>query len=245
VQDNWQVHPRLTIDLGLRLDHDSLSADVANVAPRIGFVFAPTRDNRTAIRGGFGVFFDKIPMNVAIFTKFPAQTITNYAADGRLQDGFGFIPNVAGAIANSPVLMKTFAAVFANVHSGSFAEDEIQIVLLTDAVANASAWAVAFHSALALKNQVSDEDVRAIRESRLPSAPKHAALSGLARQLIEKRGHVSAAELQTFLNAGFKHEHILEILTILAASTITNYAANIANPPLEPQFKEHAWNPKA
>jgi alkylhydroperoxidase family enzyme len=105
--------------------------------------------------------------------------------------------------------MKTFAAVFANVHSGSFAEGEIQIVLLTDAVANASAWVVAFHSALALQNHVTDEDVRAIRERRLPSVPKHAALLGLARQLIDTRGHVSAAELKTFLNAGFKQEHIL------------------------------------
>jgi hypothetical protein len=34
---------------------------------------------------------------------------------------------------------------------------------------------------------------------------------------------------------------MLEILTILAASTITNYAATIANR----QFQEHAWNPKA
>ena len=104
-------------------------------------------------------------------------------------------------VASSPVLMKTFAAVFANVHSGSFAEGEIQIVLLTDAVANASAWVVAFHSALALQNHVTDEDVRAIRERRLPSVPKHAALLGLARQLIDTRGHVSAAELKTFLNA--------------------------------------------
>ena len=49
----------------MRIDHDSLSADPVNIAPRIGFVFAPTSDNRTAIRGGFGVFFDKIPINVA------------------------------------------------------------------------------------------------------------------------------------------------------------------------------------
>jgi alkylhydroperoxidase family enzyme len=181
---------------------------------------------------------------------FPIHTFSSApeaskAALQQLQDGFGFIPNVAGVIANSPVLMKTFAEVFANVHSGSFAEDEIQIVLLTDAVANSSVWAVAFHSALALQNQVSHEDVRAIRESRLPSTPKHAALSGLARQLIEKRGHISGAEFQTVLNAGFKQENILEILTILAASTITNYAATIASPPLEPQFQEHAWNPEA
>jgi hypothetical protein len=81
-QDNWQIHPRLTFDLGLRIDHDDFSSEAVNVAPRIGFVFAPTSDRRTAIRGGFGVFFDKIPINVAIFSSFPAQTITAYAPDG-------------------------------------------------------------------------------------------------------------------------------------------------------------------
>jgi hypothetical protein len=81
-QDNWQIHPRFTLDLGARLDCDSLSAEPLNVSPRAGFVFAPTRDNRSAIRGGFGVFFDKIPINVAIFPDVPAQTITRYTADG-------------------------------------------------------------------------------------------------------------------------------------------------------------------
>ncbi len=82
VQDYWQIHPRLVLDLGLRLISDSLSAETVNPAPRVGFVFAPTRDNRNAIRGGFGVFFDKIPLNVAIFPDLPVQTITRFAADG-------------------------------------------------------------------------------------------------------------------------------------------------------------------
>lgn len=82
VQDNWQIFSRLTLDLGVRLNHDSLAVDILNPAPRIGFVFAPTNDNRTAIRGGVGLFYDKIPLNVAIFPSFPAQTITEFAADG-------------------------------------------------------------------------------------------------------------------------------------------------------------------
>jgi len=81
-QDNWQILSRLTLDLGLRPEHDSLSAQSVNIAPRFGFVFAPTRDRRTAIRGGVGLFYDKIPFNVAVFTKYPAQTITDFAADG-------------------------------------------------------------------------------------------------------------------------------------------------------------------
>ena len=81
-QDNWQLHPRFSLDLGVRIEHDSLSSDTLYAAPRIGFVFAPTRDNRTAIRGGIGLFYDKIPLNVAVFPEIPAQTITQFASDG-------------------------------------------------------------------------------------------------------------------------------------------------------------------
>jgi carboxypeptidase family protein/TonB-dependent receptor-like protein len=82
LQDNWQLFPRLTLDLGFRFDHDSLSSDALDTAPRIGFVFAPAKDNRTVIRGGVGLFYDKIPLNVAVFPNFPAQTITQFASDG-------------------------------------------------------------------------------------------------------------------------------------------------------------------
>jgi Carboxypeptidase regulatory-like domain/TonB dependent receptor len=81
-QDSWQIHPRLILDFGVRLDHDSLSSDSVDVAPRVGFVYAPSGDNRTAIRGGVGLFYDKIPINVAIFPNLPAQTITQFAANG-------------------------------------------------------------------------------------------------------------------------------------------------------------------
>ena len=87
VQDSWQIHPHLLLDLGVRLDTDSLAAEPIDIAPRIGFVFAPFGDNRTAIRGGFGIFFDKIPINAALFTRLPAQTITNFAGDGSTVSG--------------------------------------------------------------------------------------------------------------------------------------------------------------
>jgi len=81
-QDAWQLHPRFVLELGMRLERDTLSAESLSPAPRAGFVFVPGNDNRTAIRGGFGVFFDKIPLNTAVFPAIPQQTITRYAADG-------------------------------------------------------------------------------------------------------------------------------------------------------------------
>ena len=159
----------------------------------------------------------------------------------QLQQAFGIIPNLAGAIANSPKLLTAFLAVFQQVHSSSLTEQEIQIVLLTDAVANSSEWAVAFHTALALKEGVSSEETGAIRERRTLRNQRFAALSNLAKTLIERRGHLSEQELDSFISAGFTKEQVLEVITVVAASTITNYAGNVTNPALEEQFQEYAW----
>jgi len=82
VQDHWAPVQRFALDLGVRLDHDGASNQALNAAPRLGFVFVPTRDSKTAVRGGIGLFYDKIPLDVTTFTQYPAESITQYAADG-------------------------------------------------------------------------------------------------------------------------------------------------------------------
>jgi AhpD family alkylhydroperoxidase len=69
------------------------------------------------------------------------------------------IPNIAGAMATSPVLISGLVGLFGNVHGGSFTEPQVQTVLLTDAATNACTWAVAFHTALALKEGIDPADV--------------------------------------------------------------------------------------
>ena len=81
-QDRWQVKPRFAIDLGVRVDREDLSRDVVNVGPRIAVVFAPTSDNKTAVRAGFGIFYDKLPLQLGTFLDYPLQTVTNFALDG-------------------------------------------------------------------------------------------------------------------------------------------------------------------
>ncbi|WP_158899250.1 carboxymuconolactone decarboxylase family protein [Burkholderia sp. L27(2015)] len=159
----------------------------------------------------------------------------------QLQQAFGLIPNIAGAMAGSPVLISGFVGVFQQVHSGSFTEAEIQTLLLTNAVTNASTWAVAFHTALALKEGLDPSDVQAIRERRAPSDIKHAALSNMARTLIEKRGRVDDQDIAMFTQAGFTRNTVLDVILVVAASTITNYTGSVTQPRLEAMFQEHAW----
>lgn len=90
-QDTWQVRDGLTLNLGVRYDVDNtilvgnelvdnynqmfvnnyggtaplskVKSDVNNVQPRLGFVWAPTHDRRTTIRGSTGVFYDQNHFN--------------------------------------------------------------------------------------------------------------------------------------------------------------------------------------
>lgn len=82
-QDRWQVGAPLTLDAGLRLDWDSLG-DRFHLAPRAGFAWLPfPKDPRTVIRGGVGLFYDKIPLNAGTFPQYQQFRVTNYAADGQ------------------------------------------------------------------------------------------------------------------------------------------------------------------
>jgi alkylhydroperoxidase family enzyme len=179
-------------------------------------------------------------------TDFPVHTIDTAPerakrAMQQLQSAFGMIPNIAGVMATSPVLINSLVGLFGNVHGGSFTEAQVQIVLLTDAVTNASTWAVAFHTALALKEGIDPADVQAIREGRLPKDSKLAALSALARTMIEKRGRLDDQDVDRFIAAGFGKDHALEVIAIVAASTITNYTGSITKTPLDAPFQAHAW----
>jgi len=179
--------------------------------------------------------------------RFPIHTIESAPDASRsalrdVQERFGIIPNLAGAMATSPVLARAFVDIFDKVHGGSFGEPEIQAVLLTDAVTNGSAWAVALHTALGLKAGLDPDDVEAMRRGRSPSNQKLGAFSTLARTLIEKRGQLNDQDIQRFLAAGFGKDLLLEVITIVAASTITNYTGNVTNPPLEAHLKQFGWN---
>jgi alkylhydroperoxidase family enzyme len=181
---------------------------------------------------------------------YPVHTIESAPEQSKpvlrqLKEAFGVIPNIAGAMAASPVLINGFIGLFERVHASSLAEPEIQTLLLTNAVTNESEWPVAFHTYLALKQGVHSHDVDAIRRGGLPGDAKLAALSSLARMLIETRGHVAESDRSRFFDAGFSGEQLLEVIAVVAASTITNYTGSIARPALEPAFEEFAWHAAA
>jgi hypothetical protein len=103
VQDRWVINKRLTIDAGLRLERDTIAQRV-NLSPRLAVMYLPFKDDRTVVRAGIGIFYDRSPMSSKYFevaslddndqplntpvlgtvppTHFPRRVVTNFAPDG-------------------------------------------------------------------------------------------------------------------------------------------------------------------
>ncbi|MBI2686558.1 MAG: TonB-dependent receptor [Acidobacteria bacterium] len=66
LQDRWQIHPRLLLEIGARFDRQrmpsGLSPSSNNVSPRAGLAWRPSATRPFVIRAGFGHFYDRYPL---------------------------------------------------------------------------------------------------------------------------------------------------------------------------------------
>src|SRR5262245_14252602 len=64
VQDGWKVNRKLTLNLGVRYDDESISRDNRNLSPRVGLAYDLGGQGKTVIRGGFGYFYQNTPFEL-------------------------------------------------------------------------------------------------------------------------------------------------------------------------------------
>ena len=97
-QDEWKVSSRLTLNLGLRYDLEflkTIATDTNNVSPRAGFAWTPFASRKMVIRGGYGLFYDRIPLRPLANALLSANNTTNPA--NLSQIGISLSPTQAGA----------------------------------------------------------------------------------------------------------------------------------------------------
>jgi len=97
--DQWTVGPRLMFDMGLRFDRDSVT-DSVHAAPRAGFTLALTSDRRTLLKGGAGLFYDRVPLNIPVFPLFPDRTVLALNPAGQVLSSTPYANVIAGGIHN-------------------------------------------------------------------------------------------------------------------------------------------------
>ena len=85
-EDHWVLTPRLSLDLGLRFEHQAISQSL-RVAPRGGLNWNLFPSLGTVVHAGIGVFYDRVPLGVYAFGQYPERVVTDYDANGAVIAG--------------------------------------------------------------------------------------------------------------------------------------------------------------
>ncbi|CAE6731543.1 MULTISPECIES: carboxymuconolactone decarboxylase family protein [Nitrospira] len=157
---------------------------------------------------------------------------------------YGFLPNLFGVLAESPTAVQAYAAINKALEQSALSPVEQQVVALTVSTTNDCAYCVGAHSTVAQMVRTPEDILAGLREQRPLSDRKLNALRTLVLSVMRHRGWVPEDDLEHFAAAGYGQRHLLDVLTIVALKTLSNYLNHIAHTQLDRQFASQAWSPK-
>jgi alkylhydroperoxidase family enzyme len=151
----------------------------------------------------------------------------------------GFVPNFAGAVAESPVLAGAFDGVRRAVAAMNPVDREVAGVAVGVAVDNR--YGVAFHSTIAASLGVGEDDLALMRAGSPPSDPRLAAVYEFARELVLTRGDADAERLT---GQGLTTAEILDVVAECVLASLVGLVDTLAGRiELDPALKPREWGP--
>ena len=136
-QDEYKVTPDLTLNLGLRYDLEflqTIATQTGNVSPRAGFAWSPFASRRTVVRGGYGVFYDRIPLRPLANALLSAGNTTIVGDLQQLsislsptQAGAPVFPNILGALTIPAGVLFNFSTMNPNIKNAHAEQGNFEI----------------------------------------------------------------------------------------------------------------------
>ena len=162
---------------------------------------------------------------------------------GKSIAAFGFFPNLHRILAEAPATYEAYTTTCRLFREATTLSPlEQQVVMMTASYENRCHYCTAGHSLLMTLEKAPPAIVQALRDGAPLPDQRLEALRLFTRALIERRGHVGDAALNTFLAAGFTRRQALEVLTGLAAKLLSNFTNALAHTDLDPPVIPWAWS---
>ena len=155
-----------------------------------------------------------------------------------VRENFGFVPRVLQEMAASPAALHAYrAGQEALAAHAALSPAEQQAVQLAVSAANGCHYCTAAHTTLGKAAGLEAADLEVIREGGLPSDPGLAAVVEATRLLMEKKGWLSAENLEALAGKGVGRQRLYDIIAFVGMKTITNWINHIANTPVDPELQ--------
>lgn len=146
---------------------------------------------------------------------------------------WGFTPKLHAMLAESPVALKAYDQLFALVGEGTLTPIEQQVAYQAINVFHECDYCTAGHTYLSRSIGMPEEVIQALRNGTPIGDVRLQALRLFAEALVRERGRVGEAALDAFIAAGFTRANVLEVVTIAATKTISNYTNHLTGTPKE------------
>lgn len=145
----------------------------------------------------------------------------------RVNKLFGFTPTFFDELVSAPAVANAYLSALEALTDGVLTNGERNVVMLAVSAANNSMHCVEVHRALAREVDVQARDVNLITMQQLPNDMRLQALVQTTWRLLDKRGQLSANDLQDLNAYGIERRQIYEVIATIGAKTIANYVQHI------------------
>jgi len=158
------------------------------------------------------------------------HAITEGEATGKTAQLFSAIKGSMGKVPNayltigthSPERLGQMLQLNATLHKGSLSARELEAINLAVSEESGCDYCLAAHTLMAKKAGYTDDQTHELREGRFSEDAHIDALVKFVQYLVSSRGTVAAEHVETFRQAGFSEQQVVETIGAVSAILFTN-----------------------
>lgn len=149
-----------------------------------------------------------------------------------IQKKLGKVPNIFKNMANSPAVLSGYLSLSDAAGKTSLSPSLREQISLVVGQTNHCNYCLAAHSTIGQSIGLSETDVINARKGH-GKTPKEEAILQFAKSVVEKRGVISASEVEALKKAEVTDQELVEIILIISINIFTNYFNHITDPVID------------
>ena len=144
-----------------------------------------------------------------------------------VKNKLGLVPNLTRALANAPAALEAYLQFSGSLGKGTLSAKNRERIALVVAQENQCDYCLAAHSTIGKMVGLTADEIRDSRKGTSTDS-KSDVLVRFAQKVLETKGRVSDADLQSVRDAGFDDGALAEVVGNVALNIFTNYFNHVA-----------------